>query len=182
MRRRATYADIEALPENKVGEIVDGELHVSPRPASLHARASSRLTSRLNPPFDEGIGGPGGWIILVEPELHFPGMQVVVPDLAGWRRERMPELPDVAHFTLAPDWLCEVLSESTTRFDRVKKMPLYARMGVKNIWLADPRARTLEVYRLAGSDWLLVATFTEGKVRAEPFDAIELELGALWER
>jgi Uma2 family endonuclease len=188
----ATYADILALPEHVVGEIIDGELYVSPRPASPHAVASSVLGEELGPPFKRGRGGPGGWIILDEPELHIGG-QVMVPDLAGWRRERMPVIPDVPFFELAPDWVCEVISPRTGRLDRAKKMPKYARWGVTNVWLVDPIQQTVEIYRLnrpadaAAPDvfagWTLVATHSgEEKVRAEPFDAIELELALLWAR
>lgn len=178
----ATYGDIDALPANMVGEIVQGTLYATPRPAALHARAASTLGEELGPPFNRGRGGPGGWIILDEPELHF-GDEVVVPDLAGWRRQRMPELPQVAFFTLAPDWLCEVLSPSTAALDRGKKLPLYARVNVAHVWLVDPIAKTLEVLRLDGATYRLIATESgDTKVRAEPFEAIELELGALWAR
>lgn len=180
-KRGATYQDLRALPEHKVGEIIDGELYVSPRPASLHARAASKLGSRLGGPFDDGIGGPGGWIILAEPELHLAD-QVVVPDLAGWCRERMPELPDAPAFELAPDWICEVLSPSTEAFDRAKKMPNYAVAGVRHAWLVDPGPKTLEVFRLEGARWTVVRTYTEDRVRAEPFDAVEFDLSALWSR
>jgi hypothetical protein len=125
-KRRATYDDLLQVPAHRVGEIVDGDLHVSPRPASRHALASSGLGSALGPPFHNGRGGPGGWWILDEPELHL-GPDVLVPDLAGWRRERMPEFPDTAAFTLAPDWVCEVVSPSTEGLDRARKMPAYAR-------------------------------------------------------
>jgi Uma2 family endonuclease len=179
-KRPATYDDLVGLPEHKVGEIVDGELYVSPRPASRHTLAASRLGSDLGPPFDRGRGGPGGWWTLDEPELHL-GDDVLVPDLAGWRRERVPEFPDTAAFVVAPDWVCEVVSPSTERLDRAKKMPAYARQGVAHLWLVSPQARTLEVYRLADGRWLLLATH-EGttRVRAEPFDAVDLELGPLW--
>lgn len=180
--RRATYADLAALPENVIGEIVDGELIASPRPALRHARASSRLGGVLGPPFDVGDGGPGGWIILDEPELHLSG-DALVPDLAGWRRERVPEMPDVDAFTLAPDWVCEVLSPSTGVLDRARKLPIYARERVGHVWLVDPRLQTLEVFRREGSDWLLLGTFAgERRVRAEPFDAIDLDLSLLWAR
>ena len=179
--RPATYADIEALPEHLVGEIVAGSLHVSPRPAAIHARAASKLGGQLDGPFDSGRGGPGGWIILDEPELHLVE-DVVVPDLAGWRRERMPELPVVKWFELAPDWVCEVLSPSTHGFDRVEKLQVSARAGVRHAWLVDPEARSLEIYRLENGLWLRVGAHKEGLVRAEPFDAIELELAALWAR
>lgn len=177
----ATYEDLLRLPDRMIGEIVDGELHASPRPASGHASAASTLGMDLGTPFQRGRGGPGGWWIFYEPELHF-GADVLVPDLAGWRRERMPSRPDVPYFTLAPDWVCEVLSPSTAGFDRVRKMPVYLREGVSHLWLVDPVARSLEVFRRQDRHWLLAATFgvEQDKVRAEPFDAIELELSALW--
>lgn len=178
----ATYADIEALPRNMVGEIVRGVLYANPRPAARHARAATSLTGDLDGPFNRGRGGPGGWVILIEPELHLAD-DVLVPDHGGWRRARMPEVPDTAFFTLAPDWVCEVLSPSTAKLDRAEKLPVYAREGVAHVWLLDPIAKTLEVFRLDGATYRLVATHAEDvKVRAEPFDAIELELGALWER
>ncbi|MCL2724630.1 MAG: Uma2 family endonuclease [Polyangiaceae bacterium] len=178
----ATYADIENLPPNVVGEILYGVLYVNPRPAIRHARASTTLGEEIGPPFNRGKGGPGGWIILDEPELHL-GHDVVVPDLGGWRRERMPELPDTAFITLAPDWVCETLSPSTAAIDRGEKMPIYAREKVGHVWLIDPIVRTLEVFRLDGDSFRLVGTWhDDARVRAEPFDAIELELGALWAR
>jgi Uma2 family endonuclease len=179
--RPATYDDLVAVPEHLVAEIVDGELWTSPRPAPRHAVASSRLGSGLGPPFDRGRGGPGGWLILDEPELHL-GDHAVVPDLAGWRRERMPRLPDTAFFTLAPDWVCEVLSPSTAQLDRAKKLRVYAEHGVAHAWLVDPMLRTLEVLRLEAGRWTLLDTHSGSvTVRAEPFEAIELELGGLWE-
>ncbi len=178
----ATYADLERLPRHVVGEIIAGVLHAHPRPASPHARASSILGAELGPPFDRGRGGPGGWIILDEPELHL-GADVVVPDLAGWRRERMPEMPDVAGFTLPPDWACEVLSESTEAHDRGRKLPIFAREEVAHVWFVDPLVKTLEVLRLDGATYRIVATHSaDARVRAEPFEALELELGALWAR
>ncbi|MBZ4375106.1 Uma2 family endonuclease [Corallococcus sp. AS-1-6] len=180
-RKPATYADLEALPSNQVGEIVNGELYASPRPASRHAVAASHLGGELYAPFDRGRSGPGGWIILTEPELHL-GQDVLVPDLAGWRRERMPRVPDVVGFTLAPDWLCEVLSPSTSRLDRFRKLPVYAREGVRHVWLVDPLQYTLEVFRLEGSHYLLVGTHQDAEtVHAEPFEALPLELKVLWE-
>ena len=180
VKRRATYLDLLLVPSHRVAEIVDGDLHVSPRPASRHALASSGLGSQLWAPFHHGRGGPGGWWILDEPELHL-GEDVLVPDLAGWRRERMPEFPDTPAFTLAPDWACEVVSPGTERLDRAKKMPVYAREGVRHLWLVNPAARTLEVYRVAEGRWLLLATH-EGaaRVRAEPFHEVELDLAPLW--
>jgi Uma2 family endonuclease len=177
---RATLADIQALPAHVTGEILDGELYTQGRPASPHAIASSALGEELGGPFKRGRGGPGGWAILDEPELHLAA-DVLVPDLAGWRRERMPQIPNVAAFDLAPDWVCEVLSPSTAGKDRGKKLPIYARERVTHVWFVDPEAKTLEVLRLDGESYRVHAVFVgEQKVRAEPFDAIELELSALW--
>jgi Uma2 family endonuclease len=181
-KKTASYAELEALPSHLVGEIIDGELIASPRPASLHARAASRLGTKLGGPFDDGTGGPGGWVILYEPELHIVG-QVLVPDLAGWRRARMPEMPDVAAFELAPDWVCEILSPGTAKLDRAHKMRHYGAASVSHVWLVDPAATTLEVYRLDGEGWRLVQTYAGNvTIRPEPFDAVDLELGSLWSR
>lgn len=181
-KRRATYEDLEAVSPNCVGEIVEGELYVSPRPASPHARATSRLGMKLGGPFDLGEGGPGGWLIVDEPELHLGG-DALVPDLAGWRRERMPELPHTAAFTLAPDWICEVLSPSTAVLDREKKMQAYAREGVSHAWLVDPLQRSLEAYRLEGTRWNRQGHWTgDATVHAEPFAVLPLNLAKLWER
>lgn len=179
--RHATYEDILNLPENLVGEILGGRLTTHPRPAPKHAHAYSALGYTIGGPFGGGIGGPGGWWILDEPELHLGG-DVIVPDLAGWRRERMPALPETAWFELAPDWVCEILSPATARTDRAVKMPIYAREDVPHLWLVDPDARTLEVYRLQDGDhWLLLATLKEDEaVSQPPFDAIAFPLGSLW--
>ena len=180
----ATYDDILALPDNVVGEIVNGDLLVSPRPASPHTYTASVLGADIGSPFFRGRGGPGGWVILVEPELHF-GNDVLVPDFAGWRRERMPHVPNVPYFTLAPDWVCEIVSPSTERYDRIAKMRAYARAAVAHIWLVSPNDRTLEIYRLdADANWVLIRNFGSDAgddiIRAEPFDAVELQLSALW--
>ena len=180
LKKDATYADLCAVPENFVAEILGGELYASPRPASPHGHAAGALFLRLGGPFQNGESGPGGWWFHPEPELHF-GDDVVVPDIAGWRRERMPTVPNVAYFTLAPDWLCEVLSPSTEAIDHRKKLPIYARAGIGHVWLVDPLERTLEILRLESQRWSLVADHRgNAKVRAEPFDAIELPLRALW--
>ncbi|MBN1208258.1 MAG: Uma2 family endonuclease [Myxococcaceae bacterium] len=180
-RRPATYEDLEALPPNQVGEIVAGELYASPRPATPHALVASSLGGELIGPFQRGRGGPGGWIILYAPELHLGG-DVLVPDFAGWRRERMSKLPRVPALTIAPDWVCEVLSPSTEARDRGAKLPAYAREGVRHVWLVDPDVRTLEVFRLEGTRYVLLGAHTDdAAVRAEPFDAIELSLRVLWE-
>jgi Uma2 family endonuclease len=178
--KQATYEDVLNAPDNKVAEILDGELFLSPRPAPRHALAASSLVMLIGNPFQGGKGGPGGWWILGEPELHF-GEQIVVPDIAGWRRERLPSLPDEAWFALAPDWVCEVLSQSTARIDRARKLRIYADAGVAHAWLVDPIQRTIEVFQLRDGAWV-IAHVVDGKdaVRLAPFDAVPLELGTLW--
>lgn len=180
--RKATYQDVLDAPPHVVAEVIGGVLHTQPRPAARHATAASVLGEELGLPFRRGRGGPGGWVILDEPELHLGAEpDILVPDLAGWRRERMPEVPDVAYFTLAPDWVCEVLSKLTEATDCAEKMPAYARERVGHLWLVDPGAKTLEVYRLEGPSYLVVHTWRDdARVRAEPFDAIELDLRLLW--
>lgn len=185
-KRRATYQDVLDADERLVAEIIGGELRLSPRPGGPHTRVTSQLGGALVPPFDNGDGGPGGWIILDEPELHVGAdddLEIVVPDLAGWRRERF----DTAwlggnYFTCAPDWVCEVLSTRTATNDRIEKLPLYARAGVQYAWLVHPVYRSLEVFRLTDErQWLSVATHVGDQVvRAVPFDAIELDLSRLW--
>lgn len=183
--KKATYDDILKLPDNMVGEIIGGELYVSPRPSSKHALALSRLTGKLEPSFGGGGEGPGGWWIITEPEIHLgnkPNEEVFVPDLAGWRKETMPEFPDSAFFDITPDWVCEILSPSNMRLDRTKKVPLYASFGVKHLWLINPRDKTLEVFRLENSRWTLLSSYAEvDKVRVEPFQDMEFDLGTLWE-
>ncbi len=182
MKRKATYEDLETVPPHCVGELVDGELYVSPRPASPQLRATSRLGAQLGRPFDLGMDGPGGWILLLEPELHL-GDDALVPDLSGWCRERMPELPHTAALIRTPDWVCEVLSPSTAVLDREKKMKVYAREGVAHLWLVDPLQQSLEVYRLEGRRWNRQGHWSGGAtVHAEPFEVLPLELATLWER
>ena len=180
-RSPATYDDLLQLPDHLVAEIVGGELYASPRPAPRHAAASSGLGGTLHGPFDRGRGGPGGWRILFEPELHL-GADVLVPDLAGWSRGRMPALPDEAYFSMAPDWICEVLSPSTASLDRVKKLTVYARERVPHAWLVDAIAQTLEVLWLDNGRWTILSTWARADVvRAEPFDALDLDLTLLWD-
>lgn len=179
-RRPATYEDLLRVPDHLVAEIVGGELYTSPRPAPRHSQAAGAVHSRLFRAFHEGDGGPGGWWILGEPELHL-GDDVLVPDLGGWRRERMPSIPETAAITLAPDWVCEVISPSTAALDRVRKMPAYAAHEVQHAWLVDPIARTLEVFEWDHHRWILVATHEgDEKVKAVPFEAIEIDLLVLW--
>ena len=183
-RQPATYDDLRSAPAHKVAELLGGELLLGPRPAPPHARATSRLNSALDSRFDCKPGGdgpgPGGWWLLIEPELHL-GDDVLVPDLAGWRRERMPRFPTTAWFELPPDWVCEVVSPSTARIDRTRKMPIYARAGVLHLWLLDPVARFLEVYELHADLWLRVQSFADTEtIRARPFDAVELDMERWW--
>jgi Uma2 family endonuclease len=176
----ATYDDLMQVPDIMVAEIVDGELHASPRPAPRHANVASSLGVLIGGPYHHSRGGPGGWWILDEPELHF-GRNVLVPDLAGWRRTRLPELPVAAYFSVVPDWVCEVLSPSTASLDRVKKLAIYAREQVGHAWLIDPAAHTLEVLELDRGRWTLLATYAGADVvRVPPFTEIDLELASLW--
>ena len=181
VQKLATYDDLVHLPDNLVGEIVTGVLHAHPRPAPKHALASSSLGADISVPYQLGKGGPGGWWILDEPELHLD-QDVLVPDLAGWKKSKMPELPDTAWFEVVPDWVCEVLSPSTQRFDRAEKMPMYAQYGVQYCWLVDPIIQILEAYQLKKGKWVLLVTLDKDKiVSVAPFDATEFSLGDLWE-
>ena len=179
-RGRATYQDVLDAPAHQVAEIIDGTLHTHPRPAMPHTRASYELGIELGGPFHRGRGGPGGWWIAPEPESHL-GADILVPDLAGWRRERMPEYPETAYVTLAPDWACEVLSASTRRFDLHGKRPIHAREGVAYLWLIDPTDRTLEAFELREGEWVLIAAAKDDDpISIRPFDAITFSLGDLW--
>jgi Uma2 family endonuclease len=181
LKKNASYDDLREVPDHFVAEMFYGDLYAFPRPALPHARAASVLGGMLMGPFDQGRNGPGGWLILDEPELHF-GNDVLVPDVAAWRRTRLPALPPDAYLTLAPDWVCEVLSPSTEATDRREKLRVYAREVVAHAWLIDPLWQTLEVLALdERGTWAERSVFEgQAKVWAEPFDAIELELGALW--
>jgi hypothetical protein len=159
--RPATYQDILDAPPHMVAEIAGGRLHLHPRPAPRHASASFGMAGQLDGPFRRGAGGPGGWHLLIEPELHL-GADVLVPDLAGWRRERLPVFPDTSAIELAPDWVCEVLSPGTRRFDLTEKRELYRRNAVAHLWLVDPDARTLEVFTLLAGAWTLTAACQDG--------------------
>jgi Uma2 family endonuclease len=183
-KRRATYQDVLDAPEHMIAEIIAGELHLSPRPGMPATRIGSSIGQKLGYLFEDGGGGSdaGGWQILWEPELHL-GDEIVVPDLAGWRVERLDVVPEDAFLTLPPDWVCEVLSKSTEKIDRTEKMPLYASVGIPHAWLVHPRKRTLEAFRRHEATWLSIGLFKDtDRVRIEPFDAIELDLAALWKR
>jgi Uma2 family endonuclease len=179
-RRQATYDDVLRAPEHVVAEVLNGDLHTSPRPAGPHAEAASVLGMDLGGAFHRGRGGPGGWIILDEPELHL-GRDILVPDLAGWLRSRLPAVPPTPFLELAPDWACEVVSPGSERIDRERKLPIYARERFSRVWLVNPLERMVEVYRLDGDGYRLVVTRGgTDRVRLEPFGAIEIELEALW--
>ncbi len=178
--RKASYRDVLDAPPHMVAEVVQGALHLQPRPASRHALAGSSLGDELVSPFQKGRGGPGGWWIVDEPELHF-GEDILVPDLAGWRRERMPDYPDTPYFTLAPDWVCEILSPSTRTFDLEEKRPIYAREGVHHLWFVDPAARALEAFALHGGDWTPAGSAQNDEPVSLPsFEAVTFPLDALW--
>lgn len=178
--RPATYQDLLDAPPNLVAEIAGGTLHLHPRPASRHARAAFGMAGRLDDPFGRGVGGPGGWWLASEPELHL-GADVLVPDLCGWRRERMPVYPDAPAIEVAPDWVCEILSPRTRRFDTTEKRDLYGTHGVGHLWHLDPEARVLEVFERRDGSWVLVAAVKDAdEVRCAPFEAIGFPLSALW--
>ncbi|MDP2176954.1 Uma2 family endonuclease [Methylicorpusculum sp.] len=176
----AIYEDLLDLPEHVIGEILNGQLITQPRPAPRHSLAASVIGDEYVSPYHRGRGGPGGWWILFEPELHL-GRDILVPDLAGWRRTTLPNLPEEAYFSVAPDWICEVLSPGTARIDRAVKMPIYAQNEVSWLWLVDPDARTLEVYRLLDCHWLLEHTWqNDDVVNAPPFAEVSLTMNDLW--
>ena len=177
----ATYQDVLDAPEHLVAEIIAGTLYTRPRPAPRHASAGAGLVRKLGTAFHDGDGGPGGWRILYEPELHLAA-EVLVPDVAGWRRERMPALPETAYFALAPDWVCEVLSPSTRKVDLVRKRPIYAREGIAHLWLVDPVERILEAFELQERRWVLIASVEDDeRVSIPPFEALTFSLADLWD-
>jgi Uma2 family endonuclease len=179
-KTKTVYEQWLEVPETVVGEIIMGDLHMSPRPALKHGNASSSLLHELMGPYHKGKGGPGGWIIMIEPEIHL-AENIIVPDIGGWKRDRIPEITNETFFSVAPDWVCEVLSPSSAGFDRVKKMPLYLEQKVKHIWLIDPLLKTLEVFENNESSWVLIKTFMNtDKVRVVPFIEIEIDLSMLW--
>lgn len=179
-RYEDTYQALLDLPENLIGEMINGELHTQPRPSPRHALATSSLGGELDGPYFKGQGGPGGWWIIDEPEIHVGG-DIIVPDISGWKKDRMPKLPETAYFELAPDWVCEVLSQSTARKDRIVKMPMYAKYNVAHLWLIDPLIKTLEVYLLESGFWKLIGTFAgNDHVSIAPFAEITIDLAGLW--
>jgi Uma2 family endonuclease len=181
-RRRATYQDVLDAPDDKIAEIVNGVLHLSPWPGLVQSYVMTSLAGELGASFQLGRDGPGGWVFLPRPDVHL-GDDILVPDIAAWRSERMPVIEDIAFGTLAPDWICEVLSRSTLKLDRIGKMASYAAAGVKHAWLVHPIRRTLEVFRLCRGRWRALAIHQgDERVRAEPFETLQLDLSQLWER
>lgn len=177
---RATYADVEAAPENLVAEIINGELMTHPRPSMRHGTTAFALSSELGPPFQRGLNGPGGWVFFVETEIMF-GDNLLVPDICGWRVENFPGEPERNYFSSSPDWLCEILSGSTEKRDRTLKMDIYAKAGVPHMWLIDPRLQILEAFELRDGIWGKIGNWNSAdEVRAAPFDAISFSLADLW--
>ena len=177
------YDQLQALPEGLTGEILNGQLHTQPRPSGPHARAETELSIDIGGAYGRGRGGPGGWWILIEPEIHFvTDREVAVPDLAGWRKERMPKVPEGHRFEIVPDWVCEILSPTTASKDREIKLPLYGYHGVAYTWLVDPHRHTLEAYGREDGHWRLLAQAADtASIAVPPFDALVLELGNLWD-
>lgn len=179
-REPATRADLETLPEHIKGEIIDGVLYTQPRPRPRHALVEGAIAADLENPFRRGRGGPGGWWILPEPGIELPGSPEFSPDVAGWRLDRLPALPD-GPITVVPDWVCEILSPTNRGYDHRIKRPFYARIGVPHLWFVDVDARTLTVSQLVGGRWSELGVYGEDdRVRAQPFDAVELSLGEWW--
>jgi Uma2 family endonuclease len=181
LHRPATIADIDALPASLRGEIIDGELYAFPRPRAVHGSLETSVASDLHRPFQQRRGGPGGWWILVEPGIEIPRSPEFSPDLAGWRRERLPHLPDDEPIGVVPDWICEVLSPSTRGYDLLVKRRFYAEIGVGHLWYVDPDVQSLTVSRLVDGKWLELGVHGPAeKVRVEPFEAVEIDLPVWW--
>ena len=179
--KHATLADLDALPPGIIGEIIEGVLYTMTKPRMRHQRTTTRIGANVGDPFDVGRGGPGGWWIVVEPGIELPDTPEIAPDVAGWRRERMPEIPVDEPVRIAPDWVCEVLSPRTRRHDLVIKMPYYAKVGVPYAWLVDIDARVLTAHRLESGRWLTVGTYSdETEARIEPFDTVPLNIASWW--
>lgn len=175
------WQDVLAAPEDLKAEVLAGELFTMPRPHPRHGWVQAVLSSDLTAPFGQGRGGPGGWWILIEPDVLFGPHDIVSPDLVGWRRDRVPAFPDEQPISIRPDWICEVLSPRTASRDRTSKSDLYLRSGVPDYWLVDPAARILEAFELEEGGWLRLGAWGDGdRARIRPFDAVEIEVGALF--
>jgi Uma2 family endonuclease len=180
-RRLATWEDLLTTPEDgRVWEVLNGQMEVQPRPLPRHNRTQARLSGKLSDPFDQGDGGPGGWWLLIEPEVRLAPHEIVVPDLAGWRRQRLPQFPETRPIDVTPDWVCEVVSPDDRGRDRVRKSDLYLRTGVPHYWILDPEDRVLEAYEARSGVWLRLGAWGDGDLaRIPPFDAIEIDVSSL---
>jgi Uma2 family endonuclease len=179
----ATYGDLLALPSDVRAEVLAGEIVTSPAPLPRHSHVQGSARRFIGGPFqdDDGRGGPGGWWIFVEVDVALGRHDIVRPDLAGWRKERLPRPGPTRPIEVAPDWVCEILSRTTAARDRVQKRNLYARAGVPFYWLIDPEARVLEALALREGGWVETGVFDETSLaRIPPFDAIELEVSRLF--
>lgn len=180
-RKLPTLADLDALPAGIKGEIIEGVLYTMTRPRGQHQRAIRNLGSRIGDPFDDGVGGPGGWWILPEPGIELPNTPEISPDLAGWRRKRLSELPEDAAISVVPDWVCEILSPSTKRHNLLIKKPYYAKIGVPYHWIVDRESQMLTAFRLESGRWLETGVYgDERAAHIEPFDAVAFDVAALW--
>jgi Uma2 family endonuclease len=176
-----TLADLDALPAGKVGEIIEGVLYTMTKPRMRHQRTTRKIGGSVGIPFDDGVGGPGGWWIVSEPGIELRGTPEISPDLAGWRRNRMPEMPVDEPIRMVPDWICEILSPTTRRHDLLIKLPYYARVGVPYAWLVDLDARTVTAQRLDGGRWHTLGVFGDDReARIEPFDVVPLDVASWW--
>jgi Uma2 family endonuclease len=176
-----TLADLDALPPGVVGEIIEGVLYTMTKPRMRHQRTMRMISGRVGEPFDNERGGPGGWWIVPEPGIELPNTPEITPDVAGWRRERMPEMPFDEPIRVVPDWVCEILSKTTRRHDLLVKLPYYAKIGVSHHWLVDLEARVLIAHRLEASEWRIIGTYSdETEARIAPFDAVPLNVADWW--
>lgn len=179
--RAPTLADLDALPPGVVGEIIEGVLDTMTKPRARHQRTGLEIGSGLLGPFDHGRGGPGGWWIITEPGIQLPNTPEISPDVAGWCRERLPELPVDEPIGVVPDWICEILSPTTRRHDQLVKLPYHARVGVAHAWVVDLESRVLTVHRLEEGTWRIVGTYSdESEARIVPFEAVPLNVAAWW--
>lgn len=180
-RKVPTIADLEALPSGVKGEIIDGVMYTMTRPRGPHQRLGLGIGADLRDPFDRGRGGPGGWWILPEPGIELLNTPEISPDVAGWRRERLPNLPSDAAITVVPDWVCEILSPTTRRHNLLIKKPYYASVGVLFHWIVDLEARTVTAYRLENGRWSELRVWgDERDARIEPFEAVALDVASWW--
>jgi Uma2 family endonuclease len=179
----ATYDDLLGLQEDVRAEVIAGQILVAPSPLPRHSRAQRVLGRFVGGPYDDddGRGGPGGWWIFIEVDVQLGSHDIVRPDLAGWRRTRLPHPGAMRPIDVAPDWVCEVISPSAAARDRVIKRDLYARHRIPHYWLVDPEARTLEALELTGDRWVEIGAWDEtASARIAPFADVELEVGRLF--